>query len=217
MRAAVTTAPGTIEVRDRAEPAAGPGEALIRVERVGICGSDLHIYHGTSPYVAYPRTQGHEFAGKVVAFGSGYSGPVHVGDRVAVEPLLPCGECYPCRQGRSNCCAKLRVLGAHVDGAMCELIAIPTERLYPTGDLDPELAALVEPVSIGVQAAARGQIGPEDTVMIFGAGPIGQAALLAATDRGARVMVVDRLASRLALARRLGAEATVEAGREDAA
>lgn len=217
MRAAVTTAPGRVEVRDKAAPTAGPGEALIRVERVGICGSDLHIYHGTSPYVVYPRTQGHEFAGTVVAFGDGDPGPVRIGERVAVEPLLPCGVCYPCRQGRPNCCANLKVLGAHVDGALCELIAVPTARLYPTTDLAPELAALVEPVSIGVQAAARGQIGPDDLVMIFGAGPIGQAALLATVDRGARVMVVDRLASRLELARRLGAERTVEAGRDDLA
>jgi L-gulonate 5-dehydrogenase len=109
------------------------------------------------------------------------------------------------------------VIGAHVDGALAERIAVPTYTLYPSGDLDSELAALVEPVSIGVQAAARGDITADDMVVIFGAGPIGQAVLLAAVDRGARVLIVDRLASRLDLATRLGAEATVEAGAEDLA
>ncbi len=217
MKTAVTLAPRRIELVDRPEPRAGDGEALIRVERVGICGSDLHLYHGKHPYASYPRTQGHEFAGIVLGYGGGGGGPVAVGERVAVEPLLPCGACYPCRLGRGNCCVRLRVLGAHVDGALTELIAVPTERLYPTADLAPELAALVEPVSIGVQAVARGGIGAEDRVLVFGAGPIGQAVVLAAVDRGARVMAVDRFGSRLDLARRLGAEATVEVGSDDLA
>jgi L-gulonate 5-dehydrogenase len=105
-------------------------------------------------------------------------------------------------------------MGAHRDGAMVELITVPAERVYPTGDLDAELAALVEPISIGVQAAARGDIGRDEQVMIFGAGPIGLATMLAALDRGARVMMVDRLPNRLQLARSLGAEETVEASRD---
>lgn len=217
MRTAVTLGPGRIVVVDRPEPVPGPGEAVVRVERVGICGSDLHLYHGNHPYASYPRTQGHEFSGLVLGYGGGEPGPVAVGERVAVEPLLPCGECYPCRQARANCCVRLRVLGAHVDGALTERITVPNERLYPTGDLDPDLAALVEPVSIGVQAAARGEIAADDRVVVFGAGPIGQAVILAAVDRGARVMAVDRLASRLALARLLGAEVTAESGRDDVA
>lgn len=219
MKTAVTIAPGQIEIVDRPAPEPGIGEALLRVERVGICGSDLHFYRGHHPYASYPRTQGHEFSGIVVGYGGDgdQAGPVAFGERVAVEPLLPCGDCYPCRQNRPNCCVRLRVIGAHVDGAMAERIAVPIERLYPTGDLDAELAALVEPVSIGVQAAARGDIGPSDRVVVFGAGPIGQAVILAAVDRGARVMAVDRLPTRLALARLLGAEETVEAGRESAA
>ena len=217
MKAAVTMEPGRIDVVNRPEPAPAAGEALVRVERVGICGSDLHFYHGRHPYASYPRTQGHEFAGVVVAFGSAYDGPVRIGERVAVEPLLPCGDCYPCHHGRPNCCVRLKVIGAHVDGALAELIAVPTAALYPSDDLGPELAALVEPISIGVQAVARGEIVPEDQVVVFGAGPIGQAVLLAARDRGARVLVIDRLASRLVLARELGAERTVEADGEDVA
>jgi len=136
---------------------------------------------------------------------------------VAVEPLIACGECYPCRIGRRNCCTRLQVLGAHVDGAFREFVALPTSMLYPANDLSPDLAALVEPVSIAVQAVDRGWIGPEDRVVVVGAGPIGAGICLAATDRGARVMVVDRLAGRLELARALGAERTVVAGEEDVA
>jgi L-gulonate 5-dehydrogenase len=216
MKAAVTLAPGQIEVVDRPEPRPARGEVLIRVERVGICGSDLHLYHGNHPYASYPRVQGHEFSGTVVAYGEGDPESVAIGERVAIEPLISCGECYPCRQARPNCCARLLVMGAHRDGAMVELMVVPADRIYRTGELDAELAALVEPVSIGVQAAARGQIGAAEQVLIFGAGPIGLATMVAALDRGARVMMVDRLPNRLALARALGAERTVEVGRDDA-
>ena len=217
MKAAVTLGPGRIALEERPEPAPGPGEAVVRVEVVGVCGSDLHIFHGTHPYATFPRIQGHELAGTVAAFGAGYAGPLRLGERVAVEPLLACGVCYPCRHGRGNCCVRLAVLGAHVDGALTEAIAVPTGSLYPTGALSAELAALVEPVSIGVQAVTRGAITAEDQVVVFGAGPIGQAVTLAAVDRGARVLVVDKLPTRLALAARLGAERTAEADAGDLA
>ena len=216
MRAIVTVEPRRMELMDRPEPEPRAGEALVRVEAVGICGSDLHLYVGDHPYVRYPQIQGHEFAGIVERFGGRYDGPVRVGERVAVEPLQPCGECYPCRQGRPNCCTHLAVLGAHVPGALVDRIAVRASALYPVGDLDPELAALVEPVSIGLQGVNRGAVTAEDMVVVFGAGPIGQAVLLGAVDRGARVLVVDRLAARLDLARQLGAEEVVDASVEDA-
>ncbi len=149
MKAVVTVAPRKMEVVERAEPTPGPNQALVRVETVGICGSDLHLYLGDHPYVTYPQIQGHEFCGTVVALGEQYHGPIRLGERVAVEPLIPCGTCFPCRHGRPNCCTRLAVLGAHVPGALCERIAVRTQSLYPTGDLDAELAALVEPISIG--------------------------------------------------------------------
>jgi len=217
MRAIVTVEPRRMELMDRPEPEPRAGEALVRVEAVGICGSDLHLYVGDHPYVRYPQIQGHEFSGIVERFGGRYDGPVRVGERVAVEPLQPCGECYPCRQGRPNCCTRLAVLGAHVPGALVDHIAVRASALYPVGDLDPELAALVEPISIGLQGVNRGAVTAEDMVVVFGAGPIGQAVLLGAVDRGARVLVVDRLASRLDLARKLGAEEVVDASGEDAA
>ncbi len=211
MRTVLTVAPRQMQVVDRPEPVAGPGQALVRVEAVGLCGSDLHLYLGDHPYVVYPQTQGHEFSGTIVAFGEGYEGPLKVGDRVAVEPLIACGTCYPCRHGRPNCCTKLSVLGAHQPGALTELIAVRTTSLYPTGDLPPELAAMVEPISIGLQGVMRGDVTADDNVVIFGAGPIGQAVLLGCKDRGARVMAIDKVTSRLELAQKLGADATVQA------
>lgn len=209
IRAAVTVAPRQMEVRDTADPVPAAGQALLRMEAVGICGSDLHVFHGTHPYATFPQTQGHELSGTVVAYGDGGDGPVPVGERVAVEPLIPCGHCYPCRRGRQNCCTRLAVLGAHVPGGMQELFVVRTQSLYPVGDLEPDLAALVEPVSIGLQVVVRAGIEAGETVAVFGAGAIGQAVLLGAVDRGARVAVVDLIASRLELASGFGAEVVV--------
>lgn len=215
MKAAVTVGPKQVAIRELPDPVPAPDEVLIRVETAGICGSDLHLFDGSNPYSNYPRTQGHEFSGKVVAFGGEYDGPVQVGDRVTVEPLIWCGECYPCRHGRPNCCVNLKVLGVHAEGAFAELIAVKTRTLFGVGMLDAELTALVEPVSIGMQVVTRGAVTGEDTVVVYGAGVIGQAALVCARDRGARVLVVDRLPSRLDLARELGAEEVAEAGKDD--
>lgn len=214
MKTVVTVAARQMELVEKPEPDIGPNEALVGVESVGLCGSDLHFFLGDHPYVIYPQVQGHEFSGTILALGKAYNGPLQVGERVAVEPLVSCGECYPCRIGRPNCCTRLAVLGAHRPGALTEKIVVQTSSLYPVGDLDPELAALVEPISIGLQAVKRGAITAEDTVVVFGAGPIGQAVLIAATDRGARVMVIDKLDSRLELAQKLGAEKVINADTE---
>jgi L-gulonate 5-dehydrogenase len=200
---------------EQPEPAVAPGEALVRVEAVGLCGSDLLLYLGRHPYARYPVVQGHEFSGIVEAFAGPYEGTVRVGDRVAVEPLQPCGTCYPCRHGHANCCTRLAVLGAHVPGALVDRIAVRASALYPVGDLDAPLAALVEPISIGLHGVNRGGVTADDQVVVFGAGPIGQAVLLASAEHGARVLVVDRVPSRLELARRLGAEIVVNAQTED--
>ncbi|MCY7419852.1 MAG: zinc-binding alcohol dehydrogenase family protein [Chloroflexi bacterium] len=215
MRRLVTVEPGRVAVEDGPEPVVGPDDALIGVEAVGICGSDIHLFTGEHPYSHFPNVQGHEFAGRVLSLPSSYSGHARVGDRVAVEPLLMCGECLPCRRGRGNCCLRMRTYGAQIEGGLAERIAVKASLLYPTGELSAELAALVEPMSIGLQAIARSAMTASDTTLVFGAGPIGQAILLAAADLGARVMVVDRLAARLELARRLGAEAVVDASTGD--
>ena len=210
MRTLTTVAPRKVELREAPEPAPGAHEAVVEVEAVGICGSDVHFYTGEHPYSRFPNIQGHEFAGRVVSLPPEYGGPIFVGQRVAVEPLVVCGACLPCRRGRSNLCTRMQTFGAHINGGLQERIAVPVSLLYDVGDLSPALAALVEPVSIGLQARMRSGLGPDDTVLILGAGPIGQAILLAAKDAGARVMAVDLERSRLDLALELGAERAVQ-------
>lgn len=217
MRKAVTLEPGRMEIVEAPDPIAGAGQAVVRIEAVGLCGSDYHLFLGDHPYAHFPQTQGHELAGIVEAIGDGYEGSVEVGQRVAVEPLVPCGRCFACRRGHYNCCAELKVLGAHVPGGLADRLAVRADALYPVGDLDSELAALCEPLSIGLQAVVRARIADADTVVVLGAGPIGQAVTLAAKDRGAHVLIADLIPSRLDLAKRLGADVLVETSSADLA
>ena len=217
MLIAVTTAPRTMEVRNTPVPVPGIAEALIAVEAVGLCGSDFHLFDGTHPYAHFPQTQGHEFAGRVEGFGPGYDGPLSIGDRVAVEPLVACRDCFACRRGRYNCCARLQVMGAHLPGALAEYVTVRDDVIYGVGDLDPCLAAMVEPVSIGLQAVRRGAVTGADDVVVLGAGPIGLAVTLGSRDQGARVLVADRVPNRLAIARAFGADTVVDTSSEDLA
>jgi L-gulonate 5-dehydrogenase len=203
MRKAVTVQAGRMVVVEAPDPTPAEGEAVVRIERVGLCGSDYHLFLGDHPYARFPQTQGHELAGVVEVLGDGYEGPARIGERVAVEPLVPCTRCFACRRGRYNCCPSLQVLGAHIPGGLADRIAVRSSSLYPVGDLDADLAALCEPVSIGLQAIERAGVTAGDTVAVLGAGPIGLAVALAATDRGADVLVADRIANRLGLAERL--------------
>jgi len=215
MRQLVTVAPGVVELRVAPEPSVGPDEALIAVEAVGICGSDVHLYLGDHPYSHFPNVQGHEFSGRVLSLPDDYSGPVSVGERVAVEPLLMCGTCLPCRRGRGNCCLRMRTYGTQIPGALSERLAVKASLLFAADGLTSELAALAEPMSIALQAIARSRLDGTDSVVVYGAGPIGQAILIASIDVGARVLVVDRLASRLELARILGADRAVDSDAQD--
>jgi threonine dehydrogenase-like Zn-dependent dehydrogenase len=210
----VTVGPRQTEVREDQEPVAGPGEAVVGVEMVGLCGSDLHFYLGDYPYVNYPRTQGHEFVGIVESLGEGVSG-LSVGQRVAVEPIIPCGTCFPCRRGHRNCCTRMKTIGVQVDGGLCERIALPAANLFATRDLPADIAVLSEPLSIAEHAVRRARLEPGDQVVVFGAGPVGQAILVVAAQRGARVLVVDPLPSRLELATAFGAEVVVDAREAD--
>jgi len=199
---------------DLPAPEAGPGQVRVSVGVVGLCGGDIHIYRGQHPYATYPLVQGHEFCGTVLSFGPGYTGALRPGELVAIEPLLPCGTCFACRRRHPNCCSELKVMGAHVDGALAEEVVVPVSCCYPVGDLPAELAALVEPVSIGLQAVVRSGAAAGDQVLVLGAGPIGQAVTICAADRGAEVMVVDKLANRLELASHLGASRVVDVSHE---
>ncbi len=215
MKQAVTVSVRHIETREAPEPRdPGPGEALIAVKAVGICGSDIGMWTGTDPYASFPIRQGHEFSGRIMRLGPGHPGRVGLGDLCAVEPLLPDGTCIACRRGHPNCCVNLRVFGAHIDGALVERMIVPVANLFPAGDLTPELAAFAEHVSIGLQIVMRSGMGPGDQAVIFGAGPIGQAIQIAASDRGARLMTVDVVDGRLDRARANGAEVTVNSREE---
>jgi threonine dehydrogenase-like Zn-dependent dehydrogenase len=215
MRYVLTTAPGRMEVHEGPAPHPAADEALVRVEMVGLCGSDYHLYDGTHPYAHYPQIQGHELVGVVVQDATG---TIPVGQRVAVEPVRPCDSCFACRRGRYNCCSDLKVMGAHVPGGLAELIAVPVRWLHPVaGDLAPEVAVLAEPMSVAVQTVDRAGVAAGDRVAVLGAGPIGVFAALAAADRGARVLVADQVGSRLAHAERLGAHRLVDTGVEDLA
>jgi threonine dehydrogenase-like Zn-dependent dehydrogenase len=196
MRAVVTEGVRRMAVLDVPAPGEpGPGEVLVRPEAVGLCGSDFHFYLGelsARAGGAFPRIQGHEVCGVVEAAGEG-SGR-GAGERVALMPLSACGHCYPCSIGRPNVCPNFRLIGIHVDGGLQERLTIPAGQAFPIAAGAP--AVLTEPVSIAVQAVERGRVGAEP-VVILGAGPIGQATAIAARDRGARVLLIDRIAARV--------------------
>jgi 2-desacetyl-2-hydroxyethyl bacteriochlorophyllide A dehydrogenase len=192
-----------------------PSDVLVKVKRVGICGSDMHIYHGTNPLATLPRIVGHEVAGEVVEIGSDVTG-VKIGDHVVVEPISYCGKCYACRKGQPNVCESLSVFGVHEDGGMREWFVLPEKQLHKVNsDLPWEEIVLAEPYTIGAQAVYRGQVEKGDTVLIQGAGPIGICILKLAKLNGATVMMTDLSDERLSFAKENGADAVVNASRED--
>ena len=211
MRAAVTEGVATMTVLDRPEPGPpGPGEVVIRPEAVGICGSDYHFFSGEMSDAAggarFPRIQGHELAGEITALGDGCRAGLEIGQRVAVWPLHPCGQCYPCRAGRPNACDRLTLTGVHLDGGLQERLAIGQRQVFPISVADPTVAALAEPVSIAVRAVNRAAVRPGERAVVLGAGPIGQCIGLVARERGAETLLVDLQESRLALSREMGAQ-----------
>jgi threonine dehydrogenase-like Zn-dependent dehydrogenase len=210
MRAAVTEGVGSMVVLEHPEPPApGHGSVVIRPEAVGICGSDYHFYAGQLSDAAggsqFPRIQGHELAGEITALGPGCRAELAVGQRVAVWPLHACGHCYPCGVGRPNACEQFKLTGIHLDGGLQERLVIGQAQLFPIDASDPAIAAMAEPASIAVRAVNRAAIQPGERAVVLGAGPIGQCICLVARERGAEVLVIDLLASRLALSREMGA------------
>ena len=193
----------------------GAGEVLLRVVRGGICGSDIHILHGTNPFAVYPRIIGHEFAGVVEAVGAGVSA-LAVGDHAVVDPVVSCGHCYPCRIGRANVCASLEVFGVHRDGGFRDRITLPAANaLKVSRDLPIGIAALAEPFSIAANVLSRTGCGEGDTVLIYGAGTVGLTVLQVAKLKGARVLIADPDRARLARAERFGADQVLQTGIDD--
>lgn len=225
MKAAIITGAHQVEIQEIERPTPAAGEALVKIEGVGVCGSDLHAYEGSQPFFKYPERGGHEIVGTVVEIADGDAPeligrpqprPPVEGARVVLDPAMPCGGCYPCRTGRYNCCENQRVLGVHAPGAFAEYITAPVGCLHGISEeISDDAAVMIEPLSIGVQASNRARITMEDTVLIIGAGTIGLSVLLVAKSRGARCAITDLAPGRLELARELGADVALNASEGD--
>lgn len=199
MKAVVCEEPFVLNVVERCAPVRASGEVLIRIRRVGMCGTDFHILSGNQPFLSYPRVMGHELAGEVAEAPP--SAGLRPGQRVTINPYLPCNRCIACRKDKPNCCVDIRVMGVHIDGGMTEYVCVPAQAVVPVGDLTLDQAAMVEFLSIGAHAVQRGKVTKEDRVLVAGAGPIGIATALFAALSGAEVNLIDSNPQRLALAR----------------
>ncbi|NQD64404.1 zinc-binding alcohol dehydrogenase family protein [Bacillus haikouensis] len=214
MKAVQVTGSHQLSIVEREKPViTNEHEVLVKVKMVGICGSDIHIYHGTNPLATLPRVIGHEVTGEVEAVG-GKVESVSEGDKVVIEPIQPCGDCYACRSGRGNVCSNLEVYGVHRDGGMQEYLVMPEKLVHKVNpELDWKESVLAEPFTIGAQATWRGDVRNGDTVFIMGAGPIGLCCLKVAKTKGATVIISDLNESRLAFAKEWGADHTIDASR----
>lgn len=214
MLTVICNEPGSLTAIERDKPVRQPGEVLIRVKRVGVCGTDLHIYTGNQPYLDYPRVMGHEFSG-VVEDADGTSA-LAVGDVVYVMPYLSCGTCIACRQGKTNCCTRIQVLGVHCDGAFTEYLSIPQAFVHKAVGVSLDQAAMIEFLSIGAHAVRRSNVQADKRVLVVGTGPIGIAAAIFANLRGAQVTVLDTRDDRLKFcSKHLNIHAAVKIGEGD--
>lgn len=216
MKAIVIDKPYEVEIRDVPMPTVGEGEALLRVLYVGICGADVASYTGNQPFTTYPRIPGHEFSAEIIEIPENDKG-LKKGDVVTCNPYFNCGKCYSCERGHVNCCTDNQTMGVQRDGAFCEYISMPVERIYPGMGLTAKELALIEPFSISRHAISRAAIRPTDSVLIVGAGPIGLFALLAAKQFAGKIAVADVLNNRLNLAMSYGADGVVNTATEDIA
>lgn len=194
--------PGQFALLEAEPPGvASPEEAIVRVRRIGVCGTDLHAFAGKQPFFTYPRVLGHELGVEVVSVGSAVEA-VKPGDRCSVEPYINCGTCIACRRGKPNCCSSLRVLGVHADGGMRELFAVPARKLHASPSLTFDQLALVETLAIGCHAVARAGIERGEFALVVGAGPIGLSVVQFAAEAGAQVIVLDVNDARLDFCKR---------------
>ncbi len=201
MKALLLEAPKNFKLIETAEPnRPGPGEALVRVHRIGICGTDLSGYLGKMPFFSYPRIPGHELGVEVLEVGAGVTN-IQPGDRCSVEPYINDPNSYASRRGHPNCCEKLEVLGVHRDGGMRPRFLLPARKLHPSKKLAFDQLALVETLAIGCHAVNRGAPQPEESCLIIGAGPIGLATLEFVKLSGAKTIVVDMNEQRLEFCR----------------
>ena len=206
MLSVIVEKPHSLSLCERSTPQPQAGEVRVRVRFAGICGSDIHIFHGKNPFVSYPRVIGHEFVGRIDAVGDGIS-PSRIGEHVVVDPVISCGECHACRIGRQNVCNRLQVIGVHRDGGFSEYTCVPAKNAYviPQNMALPN-ASIIEPFAVAANVTSRTGVLPSDIALVYGAGPVGLN-LLQVLKRvyGIPVFITDHLDERLALALNCGA------------
>lgn len=188
MKSLICITPRQFEYKDIQMPSPEKGESLIKISRIGICGTDLHAFEGTQPFFNYPRILGHELAAKYV---SGDAEGFKEGERVTFIPYFYCGHCIACRTGKENCCTNIKVCGVHIDGGMAEYLTVPSYSLIHGQDLSVDELALVEPLAIGAHGVRRAKILPGEFVLVVGAGPIGLGTMEFAKIAGAKVIALD--------------------------
>ena len=213
MRAVVIQEPGKASIEEVPEPIMKPGDALLKVRRIGLCGSDLNSFRGKNPLVSFPRIPGHEVAATIVKLNEPHPHFLP-GMDVTLSPYTSCGVCTACRSNRRNSCQFNETLGVQRDGAMTEFIAVPAEKLY-AANLNLEELCLVEPLTVGFHAVARARVTEKDTVAIFGCGGVGLGAVSASAFRGAKTIAIDVDDHKLAIARRAGAKHIIHSRKED--
>ncbi|MBK8507012.1 MAG: zinc-binding alcohol dehydrogenase family protein [Saprospiraceae bacterium] len=191
MKAIICDKPGSLSIRDLAEPQLRSGEVMLQIQQVGICGTDLHAYAGNQPFFSYPRILGHELSAKVIEIHKEAKTDLIAGDLVVVIPYIHCGQCFACRNGKTNCCKTLSVYGVHQDGGMREFFSYPPELLLKAPGLSAPEMAIVEPLCIGTHAVERAGIHPSDWVVVSGCGPIGVGILWAAKAKSNNLIALD--------------------------
>lgn len=214
MQELVCTTPFEWKYQESDRPVLKEGMAILKIKQVGICGTDLHAFEGTQPFFSYPRILGHEFVGEIVEMSSGSNIPI--GAIVSVIPYYSCGKCVACKQGKTNCCQTLSVLGVHEDGAMREYLQVPIASLVYDEQLSLDEYTILEPLSIGAHGVRRADIKKDDWVLVVGAGPIGLGVMEMARIAGGQVIALDVNASRLEFSRNiLGIQHCIQVGQED--
>lgn len=200
MKYIVCEAPGKFLLKEKERPVRKENEALLKIKKVGICGTDLHAYSGNQAFFTYPRILGHELASEVVEIDNNTQG-IKAGDKVVIIPYISCGTCIACSNGKTNCCTNISVLGVHSDGGMQEYITVRQDLLLPANNLTDDQMAIVEPLAIGAHAIRRAQVEKGETVVVVGCGPIGIGIIKLAQIAGAKVIALDVNNNRLAYAK----------------
>jgi len=195
MKTLVCTKPGEFKYADALKPQPGPGQAIIRIKRIGICGTDLHAFEGTQPYFEYPRILGHELSGELVAFDG--QANFEIGEAVTFIPYFSCGRCIACRRGKQNACVNMKVCGVHQDGGMVEYLSVPSYSLVHGEGLSLDELALVEPLAIGAHAVRRAGVTKDEFVLVVGAGPIGLGTMAFVGAAGGKIIALDTNPDRL--------------------